>query len=66
MSKRETYQAKATACLKEAEHLHDEQERAKMLAVAQAYMKLAEHVHENDYETDHQSEGDHDSMEKDS
>jgi hypothetical protein len=36
MSKRETYQAKATACLKEAEHLHDEQERAKMLAVAQA------------------------------
>jgi hypothetical protein len=47
MSKRETYRDKATTCLKEAEHIHDEQERTKMLAVAQAYMNLADHVHED-------------------
>ena len=47
MSKRETYRDKATACLREAEHIHDEQERAKMLAVAQAYIQLADHAHED-------------------
>jgi hypothetical protein len=44
MPDREKYRRKAYDCVAAAEHIRDPQERAAMLAIAQAFMRMADRV----------------------
>jgi hypothetical protein len=44
METRQRYREKAVECSAAADHIHDPEERLKLLSIARLFLKLAEHV----------------------
>ena len=59
MPDREKYRQRAYDCVAAAEHIRDPQERAAMLAIAQAFLRMADHVRDrHERATAHRPPGD--------